>query len=151
MYRPLVVLSYVFNYALGAHSASGFVLFNLLLHAGVSLVGFLFLRSWSGDRWGAWGAAALFAVHPVNTQVVNYVSSRSESLAALGVLCALYYALNGRHKPSWMGYGLGLLAKSQAVVLLPLLWVVRPIKGASVRPYIPYGLITVVFVRDLWE
>ncbi len=150
MYRPLVVLSYVFNYALGAHSASGFVLFNLLLHAGVSLFAFLFLRSWSGDRWGAWGAAALFAVHPVNAQVVNYVSSRSESVAALGVLCALYYALNGRHKPSWMGYGLGLLAKSQAVVLLPLLWVVRPIKGASARPYIPYVLITVLFLSVIY-
>jgi len=67
-------------------------------------------------------------------------------MAALGVLCALYYALNGRHKSSWMGYGFGLLAKSQAVVLLPLLWVIRPIKRASVRPYIPYGLITVLFL-----
>ena len=86
MYRPLVVLSYVFNYAISPDSPLGFILFNLLLHAGVSLCVFLLLRCWAGDPWRAWGAAALFAVHPINSQVVNYVSSRSESMAALGVL-----------------------------------------------------------------
>ena len=92
MYRPLVVLSYVFNYAISPDSAFSFILFNLLLHAGVSLSVFLLLRCWSGDLWGA-GSGGLFAVHPINSQVVNYVSSRSESMAALGVLFSLWFAL----------------------------------------------------------
>ena len=150
MYRPLVVLSYVFNYAMSPDSPFGFILFNLLLHAGVSLSVFLLLRCWSGDLRGAWGAAALFAVHPINSQVVNYVSSRSESMAALGVLFSLWFALKDRHRASWISYGLGLLAKSQAIVLLPLLWVVRPIRPGSVRPYIPYGLISLLFLAVIY-
>ncbi|MCH6552621.1 MAG: glycosyltransferase, partial [Acidobacteria bacterium] len=62
-------------------------------------------------------AAALFAVHPVAGEPVNYVSSRSESLAALFVMGALLLHLRvGEDRRWWVGslsmFLAGLLTKA---------------------------------------
>ena len=111
MSRPLVVLRYVVNYAISPDSVFGFILFNLLLHAGVSLSVVLLLRGWSDDLW-AWGA--MTHRHPINSY--SQLRELSINLAALGVLFSLWFALKDRQRASWISYRLGLLAKSQAIV-----------------------------------
>jgi protein O-mannosyl-transferase len=124
MYRPLVVLSYALNYAFSGLSPLGYLFFNLLLHALVAVVVLLFLEQWLARASIAWWGAAVFALHPVNAQVVNYISSRSEGLAALGALGALYLLHRQARLWACFSYVFALLSKSQALVLLPLLWVV---------------------------
>ena len=72
--------------------------------------------------------ALLFAVHPLASEPVNYISSRSETLAACFYLAAfLGYLRSGRGRGwsilSLLCMGLGLLAKS-TVITLPaaILW-----------------------------
>ena len=122
MYRPIVVLSYALNYALSGLSPLGFLFFNLLLHALVAVVVLLFLEQWLARASTVWWGAAVFALHPVNTQVVNYISSRSEGLAALGVIGALYLLHRQARLWACFSYVFALLSKLQALVLL--LWVV---------------------------
>jgi tetratricopeptide (TPR) repeat protein len=96
--RPLLKLSYTLNWITGP-APFGFHLFNVAVHAAnAALVYFLFcaLRDRlpaSGVRWAPFLGALLFALHPVHTEAVTYVSGRSVSLMALfylgGVLAYL--------------------------------------------------------------
>ncbi|MFP6588911.1 MAG: hypothetical protein VCE12_00150, partial [Candidatus Latescibacterota bacterium] len=65
-----------------------------------------------------WWWAAIVAVHPLNSQAVNYVSSRSGILAALGALGAFYLS-SVVSRPRTLAAGAsqlaGLLAKSTAL------------------------------------
>jgi tetratricopeptide (TPR) repeat protein len=95
--RPLLKLSYALNFSLDA-GPTGFRIVNILIHAlSATLVGSL-LRT-RGLRAGlsevnasraAWFAALLFALHPVQTEAVTYISGRSSSLAACLCLLSLY-------------------------------------------------------------
>jgi len=104
MFRPVAHASHVLDYHLWEFRPAGWRLTNVLLHAAASCALFLLLlrilSGWGlgdpfGDRrpGGAATAAFLgalwFGLQPVNSEVVNYVTARSESLAALFFLLAL--------------------------------------------------------------
>jgi tetratricopeptide (TPR) repeat protein len=109
MYRPVTVASLVADANLWEWegefpSPAGWHLTNLLLHAATAAALLLLLRrvfrdlghdgpAWERGPPAAAAAAALgagwFAVHPALSEVVHYVSSRSESLAALFFVLAL--------------------------------------------------------------
>ncbi|MEW6750776.1 MAG: tetratricopeptide repeat protein [Candidatus Latescibacterota bacterium] len=149
MYRPLLVTTFALNYAAGGYAPEGYHLVNLALHAACAVAVFALLRGLTGAG-AAWACAALFAVHPVQTQVVNYISSRSEVLAALGVLVA--YQLSGRpgRRPLAVAcYAAALLGKETAVAL-PLLLLAR--QGVRRRPagwwraHLPFWGVTLAYL-----
>lgn len=154
MYRPMVVLSYVLNFATGGLSSFGYLLFNLLLHALVAVVVLLFLEQWLAHSAAAWWGSAIFALHPANAQVVNYISSRSESLAALGVVGALYLLARQRRAWACSSYVIALLSKSQALVLLPLLWVRSGEGEATLRQRLlqwwPFAALAAVYLLIIY-
>ena len=128
MYRPLVVLSYALNFRIRALEPRGFHLVNLLIHLGV--VGLLaaLLVNWGWDRTRAAVVACLFGVHPLASEPVNYISSRSESMAVVFVLASvLLYSsaltpnLGRRHVLSLLCFVAALMSKSSAVALLLIL------------------------------
>jgi len=130
MYRPLVLVSYALNYRAGGYGAWGYHLVNLGLHLACAFLVYLLGKALHGRGEAAALGALLFALHPVNAEVVNYVSSRSESLAGLGHLTALWAYLRWRQEGRtgffWLSLAAGaggLLSKS-TVVTLPaaLLW-----------------------------
>ncbi len=67
----------------------------------------------------------LFAIHPLQTEVVNYVSARSESLAALGILLAALAFLRYRHSAGpvwlvvWLAASYSLLAPRKSLLSRP--------------------------------
>lgn len=95
--RPLLKLSYTLNFSLDA-SPTGFRVVNILIHALSATLLWSLLRT-RGLRAGlpevnasqaALLAALLFALHPVQTEAVTYISGRSSSLAACFCLLSLY-------------------------------------------------------------
>jgi len=126
--RPLVNLTVAVNYALGGLNTRGYHLFNLAVHvlAALALFGVLrrtfarppalddasrepgVLAAWRTDT-GAADRAALFctlvwALHPLNSGVMIYLTQRSESMMALCYLMALSCAIRGidaRHRGRW--------------------------------------------------
>ncbi len=88
MYRPVVLLSFVWNLAVSPAAWSP-KLGNVLLHALVAALLFGWLRALRVRSRAAFALAALFAVHPLASEAVNLVSARSELLLAAGVLVAL--------------------------------------------------------------
>jgi tetratricopeptide (TPR) repeat protein len=91
VYRPVTTLSLLLNYAVlgNGESPGGYHWVNLLLHViNVWLVFALALRLFGRDR-PAFLAAALWAVHPINTEAVTNVVNRTDLLAAMAVLSGL--------------------------------------------------------------
>ncbi|MDE3151775.1 MAG: hypothetical protein KGL93_05960 [Gemmatimonadota bacterium] len=142
-YRPLVSLSLAVDHAV-AQAITGDGLDPRAYHATqlallaltALLLGLLAVRLFraaapEGEAGRAWTAGAavvaagLFALHVANSEVGNYISARSETISAIGVLLALLlYARGGRWR-AWHLYlipmALGALAKTPAVLFAPLL------------------------------
>lgn len=152
LYRPLTILSFALNRLLLGTDAWAYHLVNVLLHALVSLVFFQLLRCWKIPVWQSFAAAALFAVHPIHTEVVNEVIGRSELLAALFFLLALRLA-HAERPSRWclagLAYLLALLSKEHAVTFPALLLVVDLFQRRGCKQRLPlYGGLLVLTV--LW-
>ena len=87
LYRPLTLLSFGVNRALGAH-ALGFHLVNDLLHAVASVLVLMAARSLGASRFVALTAGLLFALHPIQTEAVDSIVGRAEILAFVFALGA---------------------------------------------------------------
>jgi tetratricopeptide (TPR) repeat protein len=134
-YRPVTVASYALDDAVWGERPAGFHATNLAIHLLVVLLVYsLARRLWGGDL-PALTAAAWMALHPINAQAVTYISARSSTLAAMGVLVAvLCYdrwaearAGGGAHRSArgWLAGALGAaafaLGAKESAAVLPLL------------------------------
>lgn len=109
--RPVVNLSLAMNYSWGRLNVTGYHAVNLAIHilAGLTLFGIVRRTLSSVARRSqargespdarAWliatAAAALWTVHPLQTESVTYVAQRSESLMGLFYLLTLYGFIRG--------------------------------------------------------
>ena len=140
--RPIASLSLAVNYAISGYSVWSYHLFNLLVHilAGLTLYGIIrrtLLCKRLQERFGkyaeifAWTAAAMWVVHPLQTESVTYIVQRTESMMGLFYLLTLYTAIRamGFKRPVlWSiisvvccGLGMGtkeVMATAPALVLL---------------------------------
>jgi protein O-mannosyl-transferase len=96
--RPLLFSTFWLNYQQsGAQETFGYHAVNVLLHFFNSILTFLAARrvlSWTGSeesrtRILSFFAAGLFLLHPLQTESVSYIASRSETLSVFFVLAAL--------------------------------------------------------------
>jgi len=95
--RPLLMLSYWLNFQQsGNQETFSYHLFNVFLHFFNGVFILLAVRkvlSWAGvDKWQSnvlsIFSAGLFLLHPMQTESVSYVASRSETLSVFWVLAA---------------------------------------------------------------
>lgn len=96
--RPLLMLSFWLNFQQsGAQETFGYHAINILLHFFNTIFVFLAIRkilSWGAvevwrNRILSFFAAGIFLLHPLQTESVSYVASRSETLSVFFVLAAL--------------------------------------------------------------
>ncbi len=87
-WRPVVQLSYALNWAVGDGDPFWFHLTNLSVHAMNAVLVLFALRRWVGDEIAAVVGASIFALHPVQTETVAWISGRTDSLCCLGLLIA---------------------------------------------------------------
>ena len=96
MYRPLLLTTFALNYALGGYEVGGYHAVAILLHVACVVLVFAIARILLQGRGAAGIAALVFGLHPITTEPVNYVSSRSELLVAVFVLGGFYAFLKRR-------------------------------------------------------
>lgn len=91
-YRPLQILSYAVDHRFWGLNYAGYHLTNVVLHILAALSVFQFTRMITRKETLSFFAAAVFAVHPANTEAVSYISGRADPLSALFVfLCLICY------------------------------------------------------------
>lgn len=100
--RPLLKFTYTLNWTSG-FGLFGFHLVNAALHAANAVMVYRLASRILGPAANGFTAllpALLFAVHPVQTEAVTYVSGRSVSLMAAFYLGSLLVYLRGRERDS---------------------------------------------------
>jgi hypothetical protein len=135
--RPVLMFSYWLNYRLWGVTPLSYHLVNILIHFTNSGLVFLVLRrivtmaGWPPQRAARASliGAAVFAIHPLQTESVSYVAGRSESLASLFLLLAYVVFLYRRNESiSWLEsllilllFAAGVKTKENAVSLVGIL------------------------------
>ena len=155
--RPLLNLSFYVNYQMSGSDTSSYHVVNVLLHwVNAALVFFILrrmLRTVAAPQEGGWRndmapltGAALFLLHPVQTESVAYVSSRSEVLSVLPGYAALLVFLS-RPQPaiSWLRsavvivlFGAAVLTKEH-VAALPAVFLLADLFFHPAGPNHPAG------------
>jgi len=124
-WRPLFLLWLRANYAWFSLDASGWHFTTVMLHVGVTALVYALARRLTGEQHIAFGAACIFAVHPVLIETVAWISGATDSLMAIALLSSLLLYLKMAQASKRRGlrvwapltcYGLALLCKETAVV-----------------------------------
>ncbi len=126
-YRPVRTLAFMAEHRAFGDTPWPYHAVNLLLHAVATLLAWLLVRRYL-DPAPALAAGALFACHPLQTEVVASIKAQDDLLAAILVLAVSLTFLaiargNGRRGRLWWllaPFGLGLLTK-ESVLVLPIL------------------------------
>jgi tetratricopeptide (TPR) repeat protein len=136
--RPLVNLTFAVDYALGGLQVTGYHVTNLAWHLACAWLVFAVVRrtlalpsmpaSMADEAPNlAMAAAVVWGVHPLTTEVVNYLSQRSESMMAFWLLVTLYAAIRsassagrGWHAMAIVACMAGTLCK-ETIVVTPVL------------------------------
>ena len=157
-YWPMTLSSFWAEWHLWGGAPTGYHIDNLLLHGADALLLWLVLRRLKVP--GAYWAALLFAVHPVNVQSVAWIAQRKNTLSLLFFLLSILGFLRtkwgGAERASASAYVLSLgafllamLSKGSVAVLpLVLLGLVawrRRLRAADFLAAIPYLVVAVVF------
>jgi hypothetical protein len=128
-YRPITILAFKIETAIGGGIPVVFHLVNILLYAVCCVLAYHVARRMLPD-WAAWLSAALFAVHPVHVEAVAGVVGQSELLVAASLLSAMLLYLRDRAsgplRPSTFAlialmYAVACLSKEHGIVLPALL------------------------------
>ncbi len=150
--RPLVWLSFALNRWISAEATWSYHLFNVAVHAGCALLLLAFLRralALAAVELAPRTRAALalvtslvWALHPLQTQAVTYISQRAESLAAFFTLAFLYAFLRAATGAQGLGWKvlalfaltLGFATKEAAASAPILAWVLEATLLARAGP-----------------
>jgi Flp pilus assembly protein TadD len=128
-YRPIQRLTYTWDYAWRGFQPFIYHFDNILIHALAVVFLFLFLERlltlFQRPRAIVWAAviAALWAIHPLWTSAVCYISGRADPLAALFGFCGLWLALRFTRAASAFAalmFLCAILSKESGAIFLPL-------------------------------
>ena len=89
-YRPVFSIYLVFGWHLFGDSPMGWHLLNILIHMAVVYLAFLIMEKLSGDLRLSAVAALIFALHPLRTESVAWISGITDPLLAMFLLAAFY-------------------------------------------------------------
>jgi Flp pilus assembly protein TadD len=80
VYRPLASFTFAINYAFNGLNPVGYHLVNLLFHLFNAFLVFLLLRRIGFEDDYSFAGALVFAIHPVHTEAVTWISGRGNVL-----------------------------------------------------------------------
>lgn len=151
--RPVGRISFTLNYWISGREPWSYHLVNLLIHIGGGLLLFdltrrTLMRPGLAERYAkpaagiAFAVAAIWLVHPLQTQAVTYIVQRLESLCAMFYLATLYFLLRsaeGRWKWGW-----GLLA-------VACCWLGQGTKEVTVTAPLAALLFDRIYLANSWR
>ena len=132
--RPTTEVTFALSHAMGGGTPTAFHAGNLLLHLAVVILVFLFTREVlrlagrEPSSGVAVAVAGIFALHPMQSQAVSYVSQRSEVLASGLYLATLLLLLRAGRPGAW---AVRTLAAAGALVLFVLGMGAKPVVATA--------------------
>lgn len=121
LYRPLTLLSLAGDFHCYGDQPLGYHLSSLLLHLLNSLLVFQLSYHILARQSAVLLAALFYALHPLQTEVVSWISSRGDLLMSLfflaGLLCHIRTRTRRGRVLAWFLYGCSILSKESGFVL----------------------------------
>lgn len=150
-FRPLTKAWYIVGYSVFGENPFGYKLASLLLHGLVSVLAFYLVLSISSQPLVAAGAALLFAVNPIHTEVVVWTYSVSYLLVAVFSFLTLLLYRRGLRILAFAAFCMALLSHEIGVLVLPVLvlyrWLLEDDKRWSgYVSLVPYAVALVLFL-----
>lgn len=154
LYIPLTLISFQLNYLISGLAPWSYHLTNIVLHGANAVLIFLILKKLTEAPRASLFAAALFAVHPINTEAVVWITARKDLLSAFFALAATLAFLRRTRRGTIVSVCLffcALLAKVSVAPLplvLPLLLALQGKKWTrnTVLSVMPFLLLSAMFV-----
>ena len=160
-YRPLQKLSNLLDYSIWRLNPFGYHLTNIILHALNAVLIYILVNLLFKKKEISLIVSALFAIHPIHTQAVTYISGRADLLAGFFIFLSLIFFVKHRNnnvetKKYYWGavacFMLALLSRESAVIL-PFILILYDItfpsklKKLKVRlvDYLPFFLLLVLY------
>ncbi len=163
-YYPLLHSAFWFEHKLWGNTTLGYHLVNILLHAAAAVMVAIILRRLAVP--GAYLAAAIFALHPVQVESVAWIAELKNTLSGvfyLGAMMAYLHFDQTRKTPWYLGalalFLLGLLSKTIIATLPGALLVIfwwrrgRLSWRTDVLPLLPFFLVGAAggMITAWWE
>lgn len=165
--RPLLNFTYWLNFQLSGQAATSYHVANVLLHWLNGLLVFVILRRLAGGSNPLAGfGAALFMLHPMQSESVAYISSRSELLSVFFAYSALaVFVTRPPGAVSWRRaaavialFGCAVASKEHTAVLPGVLLLMdllseKPLQTvrANWRLYVPLGAAAALGLAFVWR
>ena len=135
-YRPLFLVSLLVQQKLFGQDAMWWHFTSVALHLLVTLLVYFLARRLTDDWLIGVLAAAIFGLHPVHIEAVDWVSAVNEPAAAAAL--AGSFLCYGRRRRWWTAaslalYAVALLTKETALAFLPLLWCYEWLQAPQAR------------------
>jgi dolichyl-phosphate-mannose--protein O-mannosyl transferase len=161
-FRALQILSYALDFKIWRLNPFGYHLTNLILHILSALLLFLLLLFLFKDRTVAFLGAALFAINPIFTSSVTYISGRADILTLLFINAMLLFFIKGikenrlnllYHTASLLCFICVLLSKEAGLIGLIFLFMIDKLiykYSTSVKKsliYLPF--IAILFISSI--
>lgn len=141
--RPLTDLTFWLNGRIGGQEPAGYHAVNLLLHLGAVLLAYECLRRLM-PAGAALIAAAIFAVHPLQAQAVNYVADRGVILAAVLCLAGLLAWIEGWPWLAVPAFAAALVADPRCAFFPFVFFVVRPKDRLALAAGVVLAIVAIV-------
>ena len=158
LYIPLTFLSYQIEHLVFGLNATVFHTTNLLLHCGSAVMVYFLLQRWNIARTVAFVLALIFAIHPMNSEAVAWVSARKDTLSSFFFLATLLqwerYRANASARKYWVAaffFLLALLSKV-SIALLPIVLLLidwrdgHALNGKTIQEKMPFFVLSGIFI-----
>ena len=127
-YRPLLTISFIFDYQIGGVSPFIYHFTNIILHLVAASLVFVFFTKLNYKKNISFLFSIIFLVHPVLTQAVAWIPGRNDSLLAVFILPTFIFFikyLTEERRKDLIGclifFALALFTKESAVFALPIM------------------------------
>jgi len=175
MYRPLLMVTFSFNYYFGRLNPIGYHIINIMFHFLNGILIFFLIKVLSEKSiyknqqnyyWPLLFAAMLFVVHPINSETVNYISARSSLMVTFFILFAVFLYVkkdnysSGKRIFYYLGSlfsFIGALLSKESAIMLPFIIILYDIHFNNfnkfkdflkliIKNYIPFFIIVLLYL-----
>lgn len=161
-YHPIESLSYILTFMISPQPWF-FHLINLIYFVITIFLVFILVRFLTNNFMVAFFSAFITMIHPVNTEVVNWIAAGLSMIITIFALLATICYIQYRRKKdlkylslTYIFYALGVFSK-ESVVLIPLVFITLDLiffrqkiffllKWKNLRPYIVMGVIFLIYM-----
>ena len=137
-YRPLRYITYAVDYRIFGMNPAGFRFMNIVYHIFSVLAIFWALKTFGLRKRAAFAASLIFAVHPVNTDAVAYISGRRDVLMGLFYILSIgcFFKFYRTVSPSVKAVS-GAVRKKWGFLILSMIFMVLSISAKEMGATIP--------------